>query len=152
MLLNTVRENPISIKHGISNKAVSILFPQGWSFFTKDPREASLCLYDLKKNRSKINFKNTQSKNLFGLIKSDRLTYYKIFGNITHIPVNHFFSQPENIETLDISCLNTYSINNTGYHKGTYLAEIKELQPWIWYSTLDNVKMPARYILTNIKS
>jgi antimicrobial peptide system SdpA family protein len=154
ILLNSVKQNPISLEYGIDNEMTSLVFPQGWSFFSKDPREATMNLFSIENGvLRKIDFKNTQAKNLYGLKKSDRLIYYKIYGDVQKFPIKHFYNSRDNINSIDLKKINTYSLKNTTYKKGKYLAQIVELESWVWFSKLKNkVNMPARYVLLKIES
>lgn len=151
-LLNTARTNPISLEYKIKNDIMFSLFPQGWSFFTKDPTESRMTLYKIENNKLiAINFKNTQSHNFYGLTKSDRIFYYKIYNEMGNIPLKHFFNTRENAEKMDLSKLNKYKVFNTNFRKGLYVAQIQKITPWAWHSELDNVSMPKRCIILNIQ-
>lgn len=68
---------------------VNFILPQGWGFFTRNPREAILEIYEIKKNDNgmvKILTKNTSWKNWFGLSRNNRFIGYEMSKLIGHIP------------------------------------------------------------------
>ena len=64
----TMPTNPVSIKSNYLEKAITLI-PQGWAFFTRDPREAQVLIYEIGKNNALTNLeqKHSSYKNLFGL-------------------------------------------------------------------------------------
>jgi len=50
-----------------------ILIPEGWGFFTKNPREKIITMYEIRNNDTiSLTYKNASSKNYFGLSKKNR--------------------------------------------------------------------------------
>ncbi|MEM0941858.1 MAG: SdpA family antimicrobial peptide system protein [Bacteroidota bacterium] len=68
---------------------VSFLLPQGWGFFTRNPRETILEVYQIQENdnkMSKVLTKNTSIKNHFGLSRNNRYIGYEMSKLIGYIP------------------------------------------------------------------
>lgn len=61
----------------IHKKIVKALFPQGWSFFTKNPKDIELSIYNLKDNKFE-NLTNFQAKEYFGICRKNRLLNTKL--------------------------------------------------------------------------
>jgi antimicrobial peptide system SdpA family protein len=59
-------------------KHISTFFPEGWGFFTKNPRDLQLEVYKIKNNRvNKINMSNHSAFNYFGLSRKARVIGYE---------------------------------------------------------------------------
>ncbi|RKR05125.1 antimicrobial peptide system SdpA family protein [Flavobacterium sp. 90] len=70
-----------------TKKAFSYLFPQGWGFFTKDPKEVTIDVYQMeKKNMKLVTINNFSSQNLFGLSREARYIGYELGKLEQYIP------------------------------------------------------------------
>lgn len=59
-------------------KQVSTFFPEGWGFFTKNPRDLQLEVYKIEnKKLNKINMSNHSAFNYFGLSRKARVIGYE---------------------------------------------------------------------------
>jgi len=73
----------------VFKKNVNFAFPQGWGFFTRNPREAHFEIYEIAKesgNISQLLHKNTSFKNLCGLSRNNRYIGYELSKLIGYIP------------------------------------------------------------------
>lgn len=65
-----------------TNKTISYLFPQGWGFFTKDPKEVAIDVYQLEGETLKlISVNNFSVQNLLGLSREARYIGFE-FGRL----------------------------------------------------------------------
>ncbi len=65
-----------------TSKAISYLFPQGWGFFTKDPKEVTIDVYQLEEKTLKlISINNFSLQNLFGFSREARYIGFE-FGKL----------------------------------------------------------------------
>ncbi|WET67880.1 SdpA family antimicrobial peptide system protein [Sphingobacterium sp.] len=72
---------PINSSYGSYDykKKVGLLWPQGWGFFTKNPREALVDVYFVDSHDTlKVNFKNFSKENYFGLSRKSRYLNYEL--------------------------------------------------------------------------
>lgn len=131
------KENPISLTYHIKNKELHSLLPQGWAFFTKSPREFQLSLYSYQeRNIEKVNLKNVQASQLFGLNKSNRATHSKLIKIFNEIPDEHW-TPIVSLEKIDCNNLNKYNVNKLLINeipKGEYIMLINKTTPWAWFS------------------
>lgn len=65
-----------------TQKTMFYLFPQGWGFFTKDPKEVTIDVYQLEGKALKlISMNNFSAQNLFGFSRKARYVGYE-FGKL----------------------------------------------------------------------
>lgn len=87
--------NPIKNRLPFDSKLIgSILLPEGWSFFTRNPREEWLFAYTLKNAKVEpILFKGSSSKNLFGFSKEFRIRNMEIHTILekANVPENQWY-------------------------------------------------------------
>lgn len=62
-----------------TQKTISTLFPQGWGFFTKDPKDATIDVYELQgKTLKLVTVNNFSQDNLFGFSRKSRYIGYEL--------------------------------------------------------------------------
>lgn len=136
-LKSTVFDVSFSSKYNIS-----MTTPQGWGFFTRNPREAQFVLYELEDSVPElVTFKNASSKNLFGFSRLSRrinLEFQRMLGRVN-----------DSLWKEEISELDTLIIEKTGefiyLEKGYYLIENKETTPWQYAGYKDNYSPEVKY-------
>ncbi len=137
VFIYNVGENPIKLKH--KKNLVSSFFPQGWSFFTKEPPKYRFNIYEIGENKtlSKVNTYNTDKRNLFGLKKSNRLLPHYIETNLGKIKESHWLESELQIYDVQTDCLNHYSFNEPeiqDFVKGEYIIQLYEINPWVYFA------------------
>lgn len=72
-----------------TNKTISYLFPQGWGFFTKDPKEVTIDVYQLEGKLLKlVTVNNFSTQNLFGFSREARYVGFELGKLEQYIPKN----------------------------------------------------------------
>lgn len=116
-----------------------ILMPEGWGFFTKNPREKSLLLYKIQHSDTiPIVYKNASFKNYLGLSKKNRRIYLE--SNILISKVNKdlvWYTEPQKQPKL-IKIEKTERIKFIP--KGNYIIIEKEMTPWVFAKYKKNYK------------
>jgi antimicrobial peptide system SdpA family protein len=70
-----------------TKKAISYLFPQGWGFFTKDPKEVTIDVYEVdNQNLKLVTINNFSLQNLFGFSREARYIGYELGKLEQYIP------------------------------------------------------------------
>ncbi|MGI8950156.1 MAG: SdpA family antimicrobial peptide system protein [Chitinophagaceae bacterium] len=125
-----------------TKRFLSSILPEGWSFFTRSPREEEADLYKII-NDSLIEIINTNSEplNFFGLSRQSRRIGMEVSMIANQIPDTVWK------ETTFVSCklstLNVFLIKNKKnlylLKSGTYLVSIHTLIPWAY------AKFPTHY-------
>lgn len=119
------------------------LFPQGWKFFTKDPTEPNMRLYDLSNNTiSEVNMKNASVSNLMGLSREARVLSVEL-GSFILPQISDtlwktvYIKKSLRYQDLDSLKINLVTIDNKSHLKkicGKYLVDIDHVIPWAWAS------------------
>ncbi|HFU7090022.1 TPA: SdpA family antimicrobial peptide system protein [Bacillus cereus] len=63
--------NPFSVNLS-SQKIIRQVFPQGWGFYSKSPREETLNIYNLSNENNPIAWPNNKVENIFGIYRYGR--------------------------------------------------------------------------------
>jgi antimicrobial peptide system SdpA family protein len=108
-------------------------FPQGWSFFTRDPREDLYVLFRVDSSKiTKVNLISSSNEYFWGLSRKNRIIAYEMSliqkdfkeKDFSYIKRGDFSSVSK---TKFIPNLNLQTISN-----GTYIIEIYPPIPWAW--------------------
>lgn len=149
-----------SLKYNVASnyqlkKYFGAFIPQGWGFFTRNPREEQLNFskYNYKDNTfTKIDIYTGSAKHLFGLsragrfkgreliiilekAKKDSLDWKKT-NNIDSFLVKQVFCNKEEVSIIDT---------------GIYCIERFEPIPWAWSSVQTQQDIPKKYSFINFK-
>jgi antimicrobial peptide system SdpA family protein len=130
---------------------MNTLLPEGWAFFTRNPREEQLSIYTINKDKSIsfVSMKNMEAKNLFGLNRVSRYTLDKMGTVIGQLP-NGYWKTIINSDSLNfhIDSLSIFSVKiSRPALCGKYLIEKKPTMPWSYYSSSKNIHLPSKYII-----
>ncbi len=137
------------------NWNIQYLFPQGWSFFTKDSREPLTILYRVTNGKAVLlDTKNGSSNSLYGLSRENRLLLIETTQILTQID-SSYWSIINNKNAFDSFLKETksYSIANYALNSklhGNLLVLQQEPCPWSWRKNRDNLFMPGRGIKLNV--
>lgn len=159
ILISSVPSNPLKP----SQKTVMnmrTLIPQGWSFFTKNPREVSPIIFKKYDGQwENISYKNASYRNLFGLSRKSRSLMVSLGNKTGKIPKQDWGEYPIEIKkTYKSSYLDKFDIPNFSVITdkpnklcGDILVLEKEYIPWAWSRNSENLNMPAKAIILNIE-
>lgn len=151
-LVVSVPDNAIAVSYGHRSDATNILLPQGWSFFTKNPRDLKVYVYKLGNDRiAKVDLANFSAPNYYGLNKRNRLVHHVLQKNIKNIPSAHWYPNTGLIEEVSVDCLNAYNITEGAefLDNGVYIVQLVEPMPWYWFSQSKDISMPSKLIILN---
>lgn len=122
---------PNSIK-----KEINTAFPEGWGFFTKNPRDLHLDIYKIEESTIKnISIYNHSLSNYLGLSRKSRVIGYE--ASMLANKVNKELWQDNNGKSVEKfindSIIEIHSIPNFKYLvKGDYLIKLYEPIPYAW--------------------
>ena len=126
---------------------INAFFPQGWGFFTKDPREKMIELHIEENGHLKrIDFLNNSALNYFGLTRKSRRIGMDVSIIYEQTKVHTFYEDFQHIpKGITISGEYLY-LQESLKNKDIYILE-KEWMPWAWYQssakTIKNIKYLA---------
>jgi len=136
-----------------TQKTINSILPQGWGFFTRNPKETKYRIYLMKGNELQIvNRKNSSSSNAFGLSRKYRRFGYEFTKIYTSIKSKRW----NKVNTQEIPKLKQ-NISDTVYidssflliKEGSYLIEKYENIPWAWSNKLSEERI-IEYICIQI--
>ncbi len=155
VLADSVEYNSFNI--GVeTDKKVFTFIPQGWAFFTRNPREAQVQLFKCNGDKyEKYTHYHSSYKNLFGLIRNSTRINYELTGIYSQIARDKFKDSESNIQTGYIKELPSdivYVENKFDNPRvlGEYILVIQKLVPWNWSKNLEKEKMPCKIIRLKI--
>lgn len=139
---------PDSPASHIGSEVIFKLFPQGWAFFSKSPRDESIFIYNLELTENPVIWPNNHPKNIFGL---------KRYGRGQGVEVGVLYSQikPENwyaCEGIIHECLVELDfisvINNTPNPSlcGEFILVLREPIPWAWSKKVSLENIPSKLV------
>jgi antimicrobial peptide system SdpA family protein len=131
----------------INTQTLGQISPQGYAFFTKNPKEPQVFIYKVNENNKLTNIcpNSSSVKMFFGLSRRNtRLSY-----DFTEI-----LSKLNNWEPIDkidkfyITKIDTFilSSNDITNHKGKYLIVKEDRIPWAWSKNLISPKKSFKFI------
>lgn len=150
--------NPIRAKADF-NRQVYTFIPQGWAFFTRNPREAQIQLYqaDHLGGWRKVNHFHAHRSNFFGLSRKTTALITELqYIKMNDLKDSYFINCESNYQRGIVGCVpdTTYTVLNK-FEKpilcGEYIMTLQEPVPWAWSKSMDKVMMPSKVIRLNIQ-
>lgn len=128
-----------------TNRHLLSLTPQGWGFFTRNPREENIVMYKLDKKDSiiQITDKNFSINNYFGLSRKQRYEAIQMSALLSDIKEDEFVRCNESsLENCDLHkvILSNNEKNKKNYFKGTYFIKKEKTIPWAWSKSKEKLK------------
>lgn len=128
VFLSNFDKDKLLINYKVS-KTINHLLPQGWGFFTKNPREP---IFELKElNGNLVSVPNNSSKSKFGFSRYSRKIGSEISLIYVQIPKKSFKKEGEIYDTIQVT--NYKMIDKIAKDK-KYLFIKKEITPLAYYS------------------
>ncbi|QKE10788.1 SdpA family antimicrobial peptide system protein (plasmid) [Bacillus cereus] len=145
-ILVAIPENPLSLSKN-SSRLIKTIIPQGWGFYSKNPRDEMIFIYDMEKKEILSDWPNNKVKNLFGLSREGRgkgVEAGLLFSKIGTSKWTTCNKKPEEcLENLDSVVVN----NTTPYPSlcGDIGIGKQKPVPWIWGRN-KNIEMPSKVV------
>ena len=115
---------------------INIIFPEGWGFFTKNPRDLALEIYRIEKGKAYlIDASNQSLDNFIGLSRSSRIIGYETSTLVSNILKNEWkVSTTKNIHDHinDETIIVKDKSNLNHLKKGNYLVKVFKPIPYAW--------------------
>ncbi|MCK7591594.1 SdpA family antimicrobial peptide system protein [Subsaxibacter sp. CAU 1640] len=151
VLISHFQYSPVRLSK-VYTKEIFNLSPQGWSFFTKNPRYSRLELYAIEQDELiKVTHPNFSSPNWFGFRRKNREILNEAFnalGPVISKDSLWFTTKEGNVKALE-SIDGYYNLNNKFKEPvlcGQFLVEMYEPVPWAW-SANPRYKNNKKYLL-----
>ena len=142
-----ISENPFSPPKNIK-KALFKIAPQGWGFFTRDPREKVSLIFTVNSNKSlELSVQpNGASNNLFGLSRKNRrghLEFMRLLGRIPETAWKIYNEEGIKLpEEYNIVELNSEKYDYYFFRTGIYLVVKYDKTPWAYLE--NNIKFNSK--------
>lgn len=128
---------------------VRVVLPEGWAFFTRDPREPDVDVLALRKGEwvPALRRPFSAARNLFGLSRAGRAQAVELgmlMGELKTVPLTPCRAAPEQCaEALEIQAT---VANHEGRRTicGEVLVVVREPTPWAWSGVTPRVEMPTK--------
>lgn len=149
-LLCTSSFNPLKSKLGAVQPLIGSFIPQGWGFFTRDPREPRLFIY--KQNLSKAwirdNSQNNFSLHNFGLKRDSRFKMMVLSQALKTIPITKWIAKRDydKYNVNDVPEITIKNPNLPDFMLTSYLLINKKITPWSWRNFEDKTGMQINLI------
>jgi antimicrobial peptide system SdpA family protein len=144
-----------TVLYGKSKLLFRSLLPEGFAFFTRDPREFQIVLYT--KDKIEVDLHNGSPKFWFGLKRYPRAFNVELGQIFPVIAKKDWY----NCQSGDMQCLNDdllplYVIKSefpAPLILGDYYVRISDPIPWAWANTFNekNKTMPSKVMKVSIK-
>ena len=145
--------NPISLSKK-SRTNLAVLIPQGWAFFTRDPREATVVIYRVHQNELELAIPpNASGINLFGALRTTRAMGIEMGALSTQIKEEQWQSCEQSIKhCFRQNEVAAVPVINKAYRPtfcGEYYLTMEEPVPWAWSGSFSQIEMPCKFVKIN---
>lgn len=153
ILLSSLKESIIFSKY--ESKIIFNILPQGWAFFTRDPSEAFVEIYEIKNNHIVLFKKQYDFSNSYlGFSRTQRVKVYEIANIIETIPKVKWSIKVNNpiINHINdsIYICNVQKFKFKYFINGEYLFCIKNPIPWAWSNKSQENYVPYQVLRVRI--
>ncbi len=155
--IGTLSQNVVPVTAEGKN-VIKFFFPQGWGFFTKNPRDAKYKLYKLEGDSPQlVNYKITSPKNLFGasrkgnrvcieMIRLQNLLPKAPQWEASTVDIDEYDYSQKDFEILDINNEEYFYIKS-----GKYIIKEYFITPWNWLKYPENYSGEYKYHFFELK-
>jgi len=132
------------------------LMPEGWGFFTRNPREPARVAYAITaRGLIKLTFANTSLRNLLGISRSARACDAELAALL--VPIlkpswSKCTGDPEDFSNwVKLRSLTVKNWSGTQFIGGDILVIERPPIPWAWSSSHSRVFMPSRLVRLHVE-
>ncbi|MEM4379996.1 MAG: SdpA family antimicrobial peptide system protein [Thermoplasmatales archaeon] len=129
--------------------------PEGFAFFTRDPREERPYLYELKDGMIELVTKpNASPSNLFGISRKQRAMHFELGSLITALSDQEWNTCATTFNyCLSMDSVKSYEIRNSTPNPilcGTYYLKSIKPVPWAWRNSFRG-EMPHKFVKIKVR-
>ena len=137
-------------------KNISTIFPQGWGFFTKSPRDQAYFCYELEDTKYiPFTIKNCSYDNLFGFSRKARIIGYESSQVIEKIYKLNEWSKVQgefNLYYIPKKTVTVVVAKKLNYFKDKKYLFVRYFPiPWAWNGRGQEKYRPIEYLLVDLK-
>jgi len=150
LLSSAAGESPV--EPGLATRRIQLsLVPEGWAFFTRDPREPRAVVYQLAASRLiQLTFPNTSRRNLFGLSRAARAFDAELQALLTPVLASTWADcRGDPAVCVSASTSRPLELTNwstTRYICGDVVVVRSAPIPWAWRRSRDRIHMDSKVL------
>ncbi|WP_044895062.1 MULTISPECIES: SdpA family antimicrobial peptide system protein [Bacillales] len=151
-IVSALPTNPLSFTKD-HQRFIHKILPQGWGFFSKDPRDPMLNAYPLESDGENLVWPNMHQKNWFGLRRTGRAQGIELGTLIAKIPESEYSQCNKDVK----SCLDEipvkFTIKNPTPNPticGDWGITSEQPIPWAWAKAETKINMPSKVIRVSV--
>ena len=154
IVLSYVFKSSVPVVSNMSHHEKASLFnffPQGWGFFTRNPREEELILYRIEKDTTvRFTQTNSSSSSYFGLSRKNRLINIEASIVVSEVDDSLWIPMKGRELVLDLNTYTDTIVNNFKpcHIQGDFFLVMQERIPWAWSES--DIIMPYKYVKVHI--
>jgi antimicrobial peptide system SdpA family protein len=148
LVLRSLTDSPIRLSHKRLGQVIA-LSPQGWAFFTRNPREVLPQIYRQEQGRwIRAIRTNAEPTYLFGLNRIQRAHYAEMEALATQVPKGAWratrtrFSEVASLP--DAPMVRVVNRVQKPFLCGRYVIQKRNGVPWAWSGSWHKVSMPTQ--------
>ncbi|MFQ3843318.1 SdpA family antimicrobial peptide system protein [Staphylococcus pseudoxylosus] len=153
-IMSIMKSNPISDFTQPANKIIHKTFPQGWAFYSKNPRSSTYSVIDTKSGEKAVQFPNSDSSNYFGFTRFGRSQGVEVGRLVSKIDKNSWSKTEKDPIEFGRGMKKT-KIENDQIKpsiKGDILVYYTEPIPWSWSKTFSKENhMPSKIVRLEVE-
>ncbi|QTY27747.1 SdpA family antimicrobial peptide system protein [Flavobacterium sp. CS20] len=156
VFLYSMESNPIKLNIDLEHKIFTFV-PQGWAFFTRNPREAQIIIYKKENEQiSEIAQRHSAYQNLFGLNRKaskimSELQFIKNGLNDSLFDNTKWNYQEKIYNKIPTKPICVKNQMEEPILCGNYIIVFQKTIPWAWSKSIEKIEMPAKIINLNIE-
>lgn len=151
-IMQIMPNNPVKNLPFSTELKVNEWFPQGWGFFSKNPRDLTFNIVDISTGKSSVNWPNNSVDNLFGISRKGRsqgIEAGRIIAQINESDWRNIEGDPEEeLQKMKSIVIENDSPNPT--IKGDIGLYYQKPIPWSWSENKDLI-MPSKIVRLTVK-
>jgi antimicrobial peptide system SdpA family protein len=153
LLVGAMPKTPLMINDNIK-KNISIIFPNRWPFFTKDPREEYVYIFQKKSQGHTLhpNLPNSSFANFYGMINTQRAIGMEYGMISSQIDENLWYTNNTGknlLKIIDNDTIKTIKLKRDVKYtelKGEYIFVKIEPLPYLWKNKVNQLEMPSKFV------
>ncbi|MGF7218215.1 antimicrobial peptide system SdpA family protein [Spirosoma lacussanchae] len=132
-----------------TNKIIGSFLPQGWSFFTRNPREKVYDAFYLEAGQMVSVFTPAMSPtNYFGASRSQRIKFSELMQLVNQVPDSCWIDSSTEMSKAVKNRFRLVTLKNKISYpslKGEYYLTTQEQIPWAWIVTVTSKNISPHY-------
>lgn len=155
VLSGSMPENPLPSSLKLQQNLI-VLFPQGWAFFTRDPREPTEQVYRRSAGGLReVSYANSSARNFFGLRRDARAVHVELVHLLSRTPIHRW--QPCDNRTpqcaKEVAESPVVLSNDTPLQQlcGDLIVVRRPPVPWAWSRARRTIHMPGSVLSLRVR-